>query len=251
MVINSYKYVKPESSVGYFPWKIHKRLMTKFIGLKNKLLKKYGNLIKSNFFKCFSNSPNFNNNTAPFPLLYPKEKIISSGILCRDPQGKKVFSRVYILKDKVVKQSNLQVGRNERKALIELNHKSVPKLIGYQENSHYAVLELEKLPGITLKDILNSPDKFSEQECILVSKELYRVLKFIHSKGVEHRDINPGNILWCSLSKRLSIIDFGWAYINNEEKIYTPYTLGGIYALFSPYIRENLIIIQPLFYFLY
>ena len=239
MELYGYTYVKPESSVGYFPWKMHKRFINKFISLKNKLFKTFRNLIKKNIFKSFFKSSNINKNIVPLPLIYPKEKVISSGVLCKDPQGKKVYSRVYILKDKVVKQSNLEVGRNERKALIQLNHQSVPKLIGYVENSDYAILELEKLPGITLKDILNSSIKLSEQECILFSKKLYSVLKFIHSKGVEHRDINPGNILWCSFSKKLSLIDFGWSYINNQEKIYTPFTLGGIYGFFSPYIFEK------------
>ena len=80
-------------------------------------------------------------------LIYPPETIISSKALCKNPSGEYVYSRVYELENKIVKQTNLIIGRNERNALNALNHPSIPKLLFYKEELNYSVLDIEKVLG--------------------------------------------------------------------------------------------------------
>ena len=171
-------------------------------------------------------------------LIHPFENIISSKALCLDPTDKFIYSRVYELEDKIIKQTSLQVGKNERNALNSLNHPSIPKLLSYREELNYSVLEIEKKPGQTLTKMINSSIRLSDQEIKSFSKQLFSCLSYIHSKGVEHRDIHPGNLIWCNLKKKIYIIDFGWAHVKGFEKIFTPKTLGQC-KNFYPYIDPS------------
>ena len=46
------------------------------------------------------------------------------------------------------------------------------------------------------------------------------------------------NLLWCDLSKKLSIIDFGWSSVKNHPQIFTPPCLGKN-AQFYGYIDQK------------
>ncbi len=52
--------------------------------------------------------------------------------------------------------------------------------------------------------------------------ELFRTLRYMHSKGVCHRDIKPDNIMINEQEKKIKIIDFGISkkMIVRKQKIY-------------------------------
>ena len=161
-------------------------------------------------------------------LIYPPENIVSSKALCKSPSGEFLYSRVYELDDKFVKQTNLLLGRNERNVLYSLNHPSIPKLLFYEEQLNYSVLEIEKMNGQTLSSIIKSCIKLSDRDINELAKQLFESLNYLHSQGIEHRDVTPNNVIWCKSSRKLSIIDFGWSHIKENEKIFTPPGLGKI-----------------------
>jgi len=171
-------------------------------------------------------------------LIFPAETIITSKPLCTNPYGDIVFSRVYELKDKFIKQCDLETGQNERNALNSLDHPSIPKLFSYREQSNYSVLEIEKAPGQTISKIIKSSKKISDQDLNELAIQLKNSLKYIHSLEIEHKDITPENLLWCDLSKKLSIIDFGWSSVKNYPQIFTPTCLGNI-SQFYGYIDQK------------
>ena len=171
-------------------------------------------------------------------LIFPAETIITSKPLCKNPDGDIVFSRVYELKDKFIKQTNLETGQNERNALNCLFHQSIPKLLSYKEESNYSVLEIEKAPGQTISKIIKSSKNISDQDLFELAIQLKNSLKYIHSLEIEHKDITPDNLLWCDLSKKLSIIDFGWSSVKNHPQIFTPPCLGKN-AQFYGYIDQK------------
>ena len=115
-------------------------------------------------------------------MIYPVEKIITSRPLCENPNGDNVFSRVYELEDKYVKQTNLEIGQNERIALNCLDHKSIPKLLSYKEESDYSVLEIEKAEGQTINKIIKSSKKLSDQDLYELAIQIKNSLNYIHSK---------------------------------------------------------------------
>ena len=182
---------------------------------------------------AYDNSFKITKNLEWSNLLYPEKNIISSRALCSNPSGELVYSRVYELKDKFVKQTDLQIGRNERNALNSLDHPSIPKLLFYHEDVDYSVLEIEKVQGQTINQILKSSKKLSDQDLNKLAIQLADSIKYIHSRGIEHRDITPDNLIWCHFTKKLSIIDFGWAQVKNHSQIYTPESLGAINGFYG------------------
>ena len=62
-----------------------------------------------------------------------------------------------------------------------------------------------------------------------VLKQLSTIQNTLSEKGIKHRDINPGNILFSEKEKLLKLTDFYWA-ISKNHKVGTPAGLNGIYG---------------------
>ncbi len=76
----------------------------------------------------------------------------------------------------------------------------------------------------SLQDFIdqNKGKKIPEKDVLLIFTQIIRALKYIHDKGVVHRDLKPGNILFKNLGdKKIWIIsDFG-ASVKNDSKLKT------------------------------
>lgn len=159
-------------------------------------------------------------------LICPAKNIITSKILCENESGQKIYSRVYEFKGIFIKQTSLVIGQNERNFLKILDHPSVPKLLKYREEYDSSILEIQKVQGLTINQIINSPYKLTDKDLIELAIQIYDFLKYLHSLEIHHRDLNPDNLIWCSISKRLFILDFGWAISKKYSEIFTPKCLG-------------------------
>lgn len=92
-----------------------------------------------------------------------------------------------------------KVGRNDR----------IPQLLAHFEVNKEFYLVQEYIKGHSLSDELTPGKKLSEPYVIALLKDVSEVLQFIHSYGVIHRDIKPGNIMRREGDGRLVLIDFG------------------------------------------
>ena len=83
----------------------------------------------------------------------------------------------------------------------------VPSMLaGLEEQFFYLVQEY--INGQNLEEELVEKGKFSEKEVLEVLQETLKVLKFVHSKGIIHRDIKLSNIMRRN-DGRIFLLDFG------------------------------------------
>lgn len=69
---------------------------------------------------------------------------------------------------------------------------------------------MEYASGGELTQYIEEKKLLSEKEAKFIFKQIYEAVKYIHSKNVIHRDLNPNNILFVDEQRtRIVIIDFG------------------------------------------
>ncbi len=100
--------------------------------------------------------------------------------------------------------------RREAKALAQLDHPYILKVLDYgeQEGTPYLVMPFE--PGGTLKERLGQPIPYQEAAAVLAP--IARALEYAHQLKIVHRDVKPANILMGQSGTPL-LSDFGIAKI--------------------------------------
>ncbi|HKU37362.1 MAG TPA: serine/threonine-protein kinase [Polyangiales bacterium] len=120
-------------------------------------------------------------------------------------------------------ESELLRSRFEReaKALATLDHPNIVAVtdFGIAEDTPYLVMEL--LEGETLAERLDR-GPLSAAEAPRLAKELLAALRFVHERGLVHRDVKPSNVFLQRLStggERVKILDFGLAKFLDSPEI--------------------------------
>jgi len=98
----------------------------------------------------------------------------------------------------------------EARLLVDLNHPNIVRVWELIKtlNTVYIVMEYEE--GEDLKHYLQKHQKLSEYEIIKIIIPILEAIKFIHIRGILHRDIAPDNIYMRSDGTPI-VIDFGSA----------------------------------------
>ncbi|WP_193196502.1 serine/threonine-protein kinase [Nostoc sp. MG11] len=106
----------------------------------------------------------------------------------------------------------IELFKEEAQRLQQLGeHHQIPALLAYFEQDNYLFLVQQFIDGQNLLQELQQSVKYNESQIIELLLDLLPVLKFIHDRGVIHRDIKPQNIIRRQNDQRLVLIDFGSA----------------------------------------
>ena len=119
--------------------------------------------------------------------------------------------------------------------LKEINHPYIIKFIDKKESSDYLFVILEYCNGenlgIVLEKYVNENGKgFSEEIVQYLMRQIIDAFKYLHNKGIIHRDIKLGNIMLNYENKKnknimkatIKIIDFGFAkHLRKDELAYS------------------------------
>jgi calcium-dependent protein kinase len=101
---------------------------------------------------------------------------------------------------------------NEIKILLKLDHPAIVKIYGLFESDGHVFVVLEYVKGGSLQEIIKSDHKFTETELLLLSRNVFQTLNYLHSKNVIHRDVKFENILIVDREKmKIKLIDFDLA----------------------------------------
>ncbi len=138
-----------------------------------------------------------------------------------EPLGIGWFGTAYLAKDTstqktvVVKElKNINMGKNEAKAMKGYGtHKFLPKFYDFFIIEEKCYIVMEYCPGEKLGkgDVGIHNRKRRPKEAILITLNILKGLKHLHSHNYKHNDIVPKNIIVNKTPNELKLIDFGFA----------------------------------------
>ena len=114
-------------------------------------------------------------------------------------------------------KKNKEKNSYEAVILSQLKHNAIPELLGVINQKGFYGFVLDYKQGYTADELLfKYKHKFTNEEFINIGIQLIKIIKYIHKKGVVHRDIRIPNVL---IDKEdVYLIDFGLARYEDTNK---------------------------------
>ncbi len=124
--------------------------------------------------------------------------------------------------------------KKEVRIISKLNHPKIVTLYstGEYNNTPYIVMEL--LAGENLYVELNKGKIFNIEEAVKIIKQIAEALSYVHSRGMIHRDLKPGNIVIESEAANIKLLDFGLALVMELSEIKEEEEVLGTFGYMSP-----------------
>lgn len=110
---------------------------------------------------------------------------------------------------------NLDLFMQEARAVAKLQHPSVVSIFEVGEDDGHVFLSLELMEGGTLKEYVDKNGKIEARKLFGWMVGPARALALAHRRGVIHRDIKPGNLMFDDHG-HLKLMDFGLADVSQE-----------------------------------
>jgi len=114
----------------------------------------------------------------------------------------------------------------EARALAQLSHPNIIKVLDYGEQGGLPYLVMEYIPGGTLKSRLK-PEPMDWREAAKTLIPIAEALDYAHQQGIIHRDVKPSNIL-LTASGQPMLTDFGIAKILQSDEATADLTGTGV-----------------------
>ena len=128
---------------------------------------------------------------------------------------------------------DLKLFEREADILKQLSHPRIPKYRDYfsvEDKNNWFALVQEHIPGESLKQLIESKQRFTEEELRRIATDVLEILCYLHTLNpqVIHRDIKPSNLMLGG-DKKVYLIDFGAVQDNAAAKGAT-FTVVGTYG---------------------
>jgi eukaryotic-like serine/threonine-protein kinase len=121
----------------------------------------------------------------------------------------------------------------EARAVAGLSHPGICRVYDYGDADGRPYIVLEYLAGGTLDDRLARGQPLPDDDAARIARELASALAHAHARGLVHRDLKPGNVLF-DLEGSAKISDFGIAQVAGAPTLTEAGTLLGTAAYISP-----------------
>jgi len=131
----------------------------------------------------------------------------------KTPENEKVIVKVY-WRGLRPGSPAWELFKQEQRTAEILVHRNIVKTLDRGLFGGYPFIVMEYLGGGTLRDWLRTHDRIPGSDILSIAGQVADAIDFAHSRGVIHRDIKPGNILFESNPQgRVALGDFGIARI--------------------------------------
>ncbi|WP_246059330.1 protein kinase family protein [Paenibacillus lautus] len=98
----------------------------------------------------------------------------------------------------------------EAAVLRSLKHPQIPAYRDFFTNNRDRYLVMSYMNGDTLEDLIFEQNmKYEEDECIEITQQLLKLVRYLHEQGYVHLDLRIPNVLF--KDGRINLIDFGLA----------------------------------------
>ncbi len=104
----------------------------------------------------------------------------------------------------------------EARLLMALQHPHLVKGLRVAKEGETIFFAMERLPGRCLQDVLAEEGRLDEESALQIVVEVASALGALHARGLVHRDVKPGNVLW-SEERGAVLIDLGFAIAGSER----------------------------------
>ncbi len=108
-----------------------------------------------------------------------------------------------------------QLFLQEARAAAKLNHPGAVTVFEISEDAGYYFIAMELMHGGTLKDRLDREGPFEPAELFRLMAAPARALALAHNRGIIHRDIKPGNLMFDDHG-HLKLGDFGLSDVTGD-----------------------------------
>lgn len=137
------------------------------------------------------------------------------------------------------------VERNAYEAIIlsQINHDAIPKLLGVINEKGFYSFVLELKQGITIDDMLfKYKYSFRDVEIYNIGLQLIYIIKYLHQKGIVHRDVSISNVILDN--DKIYLVDYGLArWVDDKRYSFDiDFSYMGeffLYLIYSSYKREG------------
>ena len=159
-----------------------------------------------------------------------------------DELGRGGFGAVYKARDKVLNRvvavkvlhpnlvndpTFLKRFRQEAQIAAQLDNPNLVPVYDFGESEGHYFIVMAYMPGGSLKDQLQENGAFSKEKTLQVFREIASGLAYAHKRGVIHRDLKPGNILFDEEGKA-RVSDMGFAKLLHSDSSLSLSTSGGM-----------------------
>ena len=109
----------------------------------------------------------------------------------------------------------IEIFSREARAAASINHPNVAQVFSFSDQEGQYFLTMELLERGSLDDRITKLGKVSEADVLQIGAQIAAGLRAAHQRGLLHRDIKPGNILFNGEGTP-KIVDFGLALAQHE-----------------------------------